>query len=320
MEKIQKINDDKSLSDDEKNKLLGPLRETVNKSYLVPAQKLVESLSSRKTATEKQIAHFSDLLEKAKKEGNTEQVQKLQGSIRGYQEHLETVAQELTQAEFERDNAAKTGKGVKTNQGTVLGLGTSDKGADKALAQYMRNQMDSAVYQRTLPDGTPMMDFEGKPIIGPKQLKTQLNLQKASTASSLEKMSEKERAAAIAALTKAREQDAAAAERAGKRTANASERAAKREERAQQKLAAGYQKALDKADQLMGQMGESSKATVSFDQSLRDVTKSLTDLANATPNEFISQEMVDQAKKRLADLRNATPNTVKCLIAATSSK
>ena len=307
LDKIQKINDDKSLSDDEKNKLLGPLRETVNKSYLVPAQKLVESLSSRKTATEKQIAHFSDLLEKAKKEGNTEQVQKLQGSIRGYQEHLETVAQELTQAEFERDNAAKTGKGVKTNQGTVLGLGTSDKGADKALAQYMRNQMDSAVYQRTLPDGTPMMDFEGKPIIGPKQLKTQLNLQKASTASSLEKMSEKERAAAIAALTKAREQDAAAAERAGKRTANASERAAKREERAQQKLAAGYQKALDKADQLMGQMGESSKATVSFDQSLRDVTKSLTDLANATPNEFISQEMVDQAKKRLADLRNATP-------------
>lgn len=307
LEKIQKINDDKSLSDDEKNKLLGPLRETVNKSYLVPAQKLVESLSSRKTATEKQIAHFSDLLEKAKKEGNTEQVQKLQGSIRGYQEHLETVAQELTQAEFERDNAAKTGKGVKTNQGTVLGLGTSDKGADKALAQYMRNQMDSAVYQRTLPDGTPMMDFEGKPIIRPKQLKTQLNLQKASTASSLEKMSEKERAAAIAALTKAREQDAAAAERAGKRTANASERAAKREESAQQKLAAGYQKALDKADQLMGQMGESSKATVSFDQSLRDVTKSLTDLANATPNEFISQEMVDQAKKRLADLRNATP-------------
>ncbi len=307
LDKIQKINDDKSLSDDEKNKLLGPLRETVNKSYLVPAQKLVESLSSRKTATEKQIAHFSDLLEKAKKEGNTEQVQKLQGSIRGYQEHLETVAQELTQAEFERDNAAKTGKGVKTNQGTMLGLGTSDKGADKALAQYMRNQMDSAVYQRTLPDGTPMMDFEGKPIIGPKQLKTQLNLQKASTASSLEKMSEKERAAAIAALTKAREQDAAAAERAGKRTANASERAAKREESAQQKLAAGFQKALDKADQLMGQMGESSKATVSFDQSLRDVTKSLTDLANATPNEFISQEMVDQAKKRLADLRNATP-------------
>ncbi|MGU4663549.1 phage tail tape measure protein, partial [Escherichia coli] len=173
--------------------------------------------------------------------------------------------------------------------------------------QYMRNQMDSATYQRTLPDGTPMMDFEGKPIIGPKQLKTQLNLQKASSASSLEKMSDEERAAAIAALTKAREQDAAAAEKAAQRSANASQRAAKKEQAAQQKLAAGYQKALDKADQLMGQMGESSKATVSFDQSLRDTTKSLTDLANAVPNEFITQEMIDKAKKRLEDLKNATP-------------
>ncbi|AFL46942.1 putative tail tape measure protein [Salmonella phage SSU5] len=306
LDKIQKINDDKSLSDDEKNKLLAPLRETVNKSYLEPAQKLVDSLSSRKNATEKQIAHYNDLLEKAKKEGNTEQIQKLQGIIRGYQEHLEAVAQELTQAEFERDNAAKTGKGVMSNQGTVLGLGTSDKAAQKALAQYMRNQMDSATYQRTLPDGTAMLDFEGKPIIGPKQLKTQLNLQKASSASSLEKMSDEERAAAIAALTKAREQDAAAAEKAGQRTANASQRAARKEENAQRKLAAGYQKALDKADQLMGQMGESSKATVSFDQSLRDTTKSLTELANAVPNEFITQEMIDKAKSRLADLANAS--------------
>lgn len=306
LDKIQKINDDKSLSDDEKNKLLAPLREKVNKSYLEPAQKLVDDLSSRKNATEKQIAHFSDLLEKAKKEGNTEQVHKLQGSIRGYQEHLEAVAQELTQAEFERDNAAKTGNGVMSNQGTVLGLGTSDKAAQKALAQYMRNQMDSATYQRTLPDGTAMLDFEGRPIIGPKQLKTQLNLQKASSASSLEKMSDEERAAAIAALTKAREQDAAAAEKAAQRTANASQRAARKEENTQRKLAAGYQKALDKADQLMGQMGESSKATVSFDQSLRDTTKSLTELANAVPNEFITQEMIDKAKSRLADLANAS--------------
>ncbi|ENV4121674.1 tape measure protein, partial [Escherichia coli] len=91
LDKIQKINDDGSLSDDEKNKLLAPLRETVNKSYLEPAQKLVDSLSSRKNATEKQIATLNDQLEKAKKDGNTEQIQKLQGSIRGYQEHLEAV-------------------------------------------------------------------------------------------------------------------------------------------------------------------------------------------------------------------------------------
>ncbi|WBM73001.1 tape measure protein (plasmid) [Buttiauxella sp. WJP83] len=306
LDKIQKISGDASLSNNEKEKLLKPLRETVKKTYLEPAQKLVDSLSSRKSATEKEIAKYNDLLEKAKKEGNTEEVQKLQGRILGYQEHLEVVAQQLAQAEFERDKSSKTGGGVVSNQGTVLGLGTADKAAQKALAQYMRNQMDSATYQRTLPDGTPMMDFEGKPIIGPKQLKTQLNLQKASSASSLEKMSDEERAAAIAALTKAREQDAATAEKVGQRTANASQRAAKREQSAQHKLAEGYQKALDKADQLMGQMGESSKATVSFDQSLRDTTKSLTELANAVPNEFITQEMIDKAKSRLADLANVS--------------
>ncbi|ELY4584765.1 tape measure protein [Cronobacter malonaticus] len=306
LDKIKKITDDKSLSDDEKNKLLAPLRETVNNSYLKPAQNLVEKLSHRKAQAERQIANDFVLLEKARKEGNTEQVQKLEGSIRGFQEHLEAVNQELTQAEFERDSASKTGKGVVSNQGTVLGLGTNDKASQKALAQFMRNQMDSARYQRTMPDGTPMLDFEGKPIVGPKQLKTQLSLQKASSANSLEKMSDEERTAAIAALTKARELDAAAAEKASQRAANASQRAAKKEENAQRRLAAGYQKALDRADQLMGQMGESSKATVSFDQSLRDTTKSLTDLANAVPNEFITQEMIDKAKARLADLAGAS--------------
>lgn len=100
---------------------MAPLRETVNKSYLEPAQKLVDSLSSRKNAVEGQIATLNDQLEKAKKEGNTEQIKKLQGSIRGYQENLEVVVQELTQAEFERDNAAKTGKGVMSNQGLFWG-------------------------------------------------------------------------------------------------------------------------------------------------------------------------------------------------------
>ncbi|EKL8259546.1 tape measure protein, partial [Escherichia coli] len=127
LEKIQKIKDDGSLSDDEKNKLLAPLRETVNKSYLKPAQELVDSLSSRKNAVEGQIATLNDQLEKAKKEGNTEQIKKLQGSIRGYQENLEVVAQELTQAEFKRDNAAKSGNGLMSVNGDVLGLGTTDK-------------------------------------------------------------------------------------------------------------------------------------------------------------------------------------------------
>ncbi|MBN4779893.1 hypothetical protein H3266_24600, partial [Escherichia coli] len=93
----------------------------------------VDSLSSRKNAVEGQIATLNDQLEKAKREGNTEQIKKLQGSIRGYQENLEVVAQELTQAEFKRDNAAKSGNCLVSINGDVLGLGTTDKAAQKAL-------------------------------------------------------------------------------------------------------------------------------------------------------------------------------------------
>ncbi|QOW12131.1 hypothetical protein S96127_4310 (plasmid) [Yersinia pestis] len=143
----------------------------MNKSYLEPAQKLVYDLSSRKTPPQKQIAHFSDMLEKAKKEGNTEQVQKLQGSIRGYQEHLEAVAQELTQAEFERDSAAKTGKGVMSTRAPFWGWGRPIR----------RLRSTGAVYAE--PDGTPRptsahcqtvrrcWTSKASRLIGPKQLK-----------------------------------------------------------------------------------------------------------------------------------------------------
>ncbi|MGD7764862.1 tape measure protein, partial [Escherichia coli] len=177
----------------------------------------------------------------------------------------------------------------------------------KTMTGFWKQQMDSKRYQRVNLDGTALYDLQGQPVVGPRQLKEQLRQKKIYGDVKLEQLSENDRIAVIKTLTKARELDAEAADKAANRTAKAAERAAKKEQAAQQKLAAGYQKALDKADQLMGQMGESSKATVSFDQSLRDTTKSLTDLANAVPNEFITQEMIDKAKKRLEDLKNATP-------------
>lgn len=69
LDKIQKINDDKSLSDDEKNKLLAPLREKVNKSYLEPAQKLVDDLSSRKTQPRSKLPTSATCWRKRRKRG-----------------------------------------------------------------------------------------------------------------------------------------------------------------------------------------------------------------------------------------------------------
>ena len=72
-------------------------------------------------------------------------------------------------------------------------------------------------------------------------------------------MSDEERAAAIAALTKAREQDAAAAEKAAQRSANALAACGQERTAAQQKLAAGYQKLWIKPISLWGKWVKSSK-------------------------------------------------------------
>ncbi|MDD8738099.1 phage tail tape measure protein, partial [Escherichia coli] len=205
--------------------------------------------------------------------------------------------------------SVKAGDGLVSINGGKIGefSSTPVDANSKTMTGFWKQQMDSKRYQRVNLDGSALYDLQGQPVVGPRQLKEQLRQKKIYGDVKLEQLSENDRIAVIKTLTKARELDAEAADKAANRTAKAAERAAKKEQAAQQKLAAGYQKALDKADQLMGQMGESSKATVSFDQSLRDTTKSLTDLANAVPNEFITQEMIDKAKKRLEDLKNATP-------------
>ncbi|WP_411512014.1 hypothetical protein QM042_01910 [Escherichia coli] len=125
---------------------------------------------------------------------------------------MEVVAQEQTHIQLQTGTMAKSGNGLVSINGDVSGLGINGTGVSEVRLAWQWCHRNAHVNcPRTSPDGTPMMDFEGKPIIGPKQLKTQLNLQKASSASSLEKMSDAERAAAIAALTKARNRSAAAA-------------------------------------------------------------------------------------------------------------
>ncbi|MDP1200334.1 hypothetical protein, partial [Klebsiella pneumoniae] len=58
LEKRKNILSDNSLSDDEKINALKPISEIVNKSYLEPAQHLVDALSSRKNAVELQLANL----------------------------------------------------------------------------------------------------------------------------------------------------------------------------------------------------------------------------------------------------------------------
>ncbi len=311
LEQLNKKNEEiagrTDLSDHEKSQLRGANNAKIERLYSEADLQKLKGYQDIQKGILNDLVNLNEDFKKATTANNTEQLKEIQARIdaqiankKSIEEQIENVTTSLS---------VKAGSGLKSINGGKIGefSSTPVDANSKTMTGFWKQQMDSKRYQRVNLDGSALYDLQGQPVVGPRQLKEQLRQKKIYGDVKLEQLSENDRIAVIKTLTKARELDAEAADKAANRTAKAAERAAKKEQAAQQKLAAGYQKALDKADQLMGQMGESSKATVSFDQSLRDVTKSLTDLANATPNEFISQEMVDQAKKRLADLRNATP-------------
>lgn len=311
LEQLNKKNEEiagrTDLSDHEKSQLRAANNAKIERLYSEADLQKLKGYQDIQKGILNDLVNLNEDFKKATTANNTEQLKEIQARIdaqiankKSIEEQIENVTASLS---------VKAGSGLKSINGGKIGefSSTPVDANSKTMTGFWKQQMDSKRYQRVNLDGSALYDLQGQPVVGPRQLKEQLRQKKIYGDVKLEQLSENDRIAVIKTLTKARELDAEAADKAANRTAKAAERAAKKEQAAQQKLAAGYQKALDKADQLMGQMGESSKATVSFDQSLRDTTKSLTDLANAVPNEFITQEMIDKAKKRLEDLKNATP-------------
>ncbi|WP_193125376.1 tape measure protein [Escherichia coli] len=303
----EKIAARSDLSDHEKSKLRAENNAELGRLYAQADEQKLKGYKARYEKGLGELATYSEELKKARESNDMQGQKEAQTKIDATTEALKIVKEGMENLEISL--SVKAGDGLVSINGGKIGefSSTPVDANSKTMTGFWKQQMDSKRYQRVNLDGSALYDLQGQPVVGPRQLKEQLRQKKIYGDVKLEQLSENDRIAVIKTLTKARELDAEAADKAANRTAKAAERAAKKEQAAQQKLAAGYQKALDKADQLMGQMGESSKATVSFDQSLRDTTKSLTDLANAVPNEFITQEMIDKAKKRLEDLKNATP-------------
>lgn len=303
----EKIAARSDLSDHEKSKLRAENNAELGRLYAQADEQKLKGYKARYEKGLGELATYSEELKKAQESNDMQGQKEAQTKIDATTEALKIVKEGMENLEISL--SVKAGDGLVSINGGKIGefSSTPVDANSKTMTGFWKQQMDSKRYQRVNLDGTALYDLQGQPVVGPRQLKEQLRQKKIYGDVKLEQLSENDRIAVIKTLTKARELDAEAADKAANRTSKAAERAAKKEQAAQQKLAAGYQKALDKADQLMGQMGESSKATVSFDQSLRDTTKSLTDLANAVPNEFITQEMIDKAKKRLEDLKNATP-------------
>ncbi|EDD0499384.1 tape measure protein [Salmonella enterica subsp. enterica serovar Newport] len=294
------------LSDYEKSQLRAENNAEIERLYSESDLQKLKGYQDIQKGILNDLVKLNEDFKKATAANNTEQLKEIQARIDAQVANKKSIEDQIENVKTSL--SVKAGGGLKSINGGKIGefSSTPVDANSKTMTGFWKQQMDSKRYQRVNLDGSVLYDLQGQPVVGPRQLKEQLRQKKIYGDVKLEQLSENDRIAVIKTLTKARELDAEVADKAATRTAKAAERAAKKELAAQQKLVAGYQKALDKADQLMGQMGESSKATVSFDQSLRDTTKSLTELANAVPNEFITQEMIDKAKSRLADLANAS--------------
>lgn len=294
------------LSDYEKSQLRAENNAEIERLYSESDLQKLKGYQDIQKGILNDLVKLNEDFKKATAANNTEQLKEIQARIDAQVANKKSIEDQIENVKTSL--SVKAGGGLKSINGGKIGefSSTPVDANSKTMTGFWKQQMDSKRYQRVNLDGSALYDLQGQPVVGPRQLKEQLRQKKIYGDVKLEQLSENDRIAVIKTLTKARELDAEVADKAATRTAKAAERAAKKELAAQQKLVAGYQKALDKADQLMGQMGESSKATVSFDQSLRDTTKSLTELANAVPNEFITQEMIDKAKSRLADLANAS--------------
>ncbi|EHE6384911.1 tape measure protein [Salmonella enterica] len=294
------------LSDYEKSQLRAENNAEIERLYSESDLQKLKGYQDIQKGILNDLVKINEDFKKATAANNTEQLKEIQARIDAQVANKKSIEDQIENVKTSL--SVKAGGGLKSINGGKIGefSSTPVDANSKTMTGFWKQQMDSKRYQRVNLDGLALYDLQGQPVVGPRQLKELLRQKKIYGDVKLEQLSENDRIAVIKTLTKARELDAEVADKAATRTAKAAERAAKKELAAQQKLVAGYQKALDKADQLMGQMGESSKSTVSFDQSLRDTTKSLTDLANAIPNEFITQEMIDKAKSRLSDLANAS--------------
>jgi hypothetical protein len=146
-----------------------------------------------------------------------------------------------------------------------------------------------------------MRDIAGDAVMGDAQLKANTKLRSIyGETIKMEQLTADQREKISSILTAAKLKDEQKAQRAAERAGKSAESAAKREESARQKAIKANETWIGKAEQMAGQLGLSSKASVEFDQNIQEVTKHLTEMANAVPSDTLSKGMIDNAKTMLA--------------------
>ncbi|HBX6199724.1 TPA: phage tail tape measure protein [Klebsiella pneumoniae] len=303
------IESNNKLSREEKNAQISEINEKDRNAQTAIYRQAANEMQTVVSNLGKEV---TNLVEGLKNPKLTESERSLmQAQLSGQSDAWKIAKERFEQMDSLAKSSADSRKGIPGLDGTTTLGGSGAKTSSKLESGYLSEQKGKGSRQRVNADGSLMFDVENNPVVGDNQMKADIKIRKLlGEGIKLEQASAKDQAIISKWLADAKEKDseraAAAAERASKKTAAAAEK----EARAQKKTADGYDKALEKSEQLIAQMGSGSKTVVSFRQTLGKTKESLVELSKASPSELISQESIDKAKENLAKLSSLSEDYI----------
>lgn len=303
------IRSNNKLSVDEQTAQIEILNERDRKAQTAIYQQAATEIQSVVSSLGKEVTNLVEGLKNPKLSESERSL--MQAQLSGQSDAWKIAKDRFEQMDGLAKSSADSRKGTSGLDGTTTLGGSGAATSSKLENGYLSEQKGKGSQQRVNADGSLMFDVENNPVVGDNQMKANIKIRKLlGEGIKLEQASAKDQAVISKWLADAKEKDseraAAAAERASKKTAAAAEK----EARAQKKTADGYDKALEKSEQLVAQMGSGSKTVVSFRQTLDKTKESLVGLSKASPSELISQESIDKAKENLAKLSSLSEDYI----------
>lgn len=295
------LSQDGSLSPSEKSERLAAINAVDRDAHLKP---LLEGADKTKTIVDnlgQEVVRLTRLLENENLSSSDRS--RLQGQLNGQSQAFSTAQESLKGLEGQINNIRElSGKGLQMLDGSHFsGVGGTKKQDDRLNSLFNASQIGSGKQARMNPDGSIMRDIAGDVIVGDAQLKANVKLRSIyGETIKMEQLTADQREKISSILASAKLKDEQKAQRAAERAGKSAESAAKREFTAREKAINANERWLTTAEQMAGQLGLSSKASVEFDQNIQEVTKHLNEMANAVPSDSLSKGMIDNAKTMLA--------------------
>lgn len=272
----------KSLTDEKKKAINDESRGSVVKAFQVKVDQLQgyhDEIIKNRESDSKVIAAG----------GDPQKVREAQGRFDNSNNALNAVTEQLKAAKEQLKNVSALNQGLSAS---------GNAGAKtNAAVSYQTGLMQFKNGATSLTDdkGQTVKDIMGNDIVGANQLRTNYSLSK-KYGTTLDTEQQK---LASKALTEAMERDSQIRQKNGDIEQRHADAVSQKIQKSLQKEADGYNKALDASDQMIAVMQTGSKSTTTFAQKVDVTSKSLEKLANATPTDLISQDMIDKAKANL---------------------